>query len=95
MQECGTPSEGVENLPAAETSKYVLWLGYGRKHADYSFGRSHGNAEITDSFGRSGKSAGCGNVEIRLVAGVWQKTCGLLLRKESRKHGDYRLLRKE
>ena len=82
MQECGTPSEGVKNLQAAETSKYVLWLGYGGKHADYSFGRSE-------------KSAGCGNVEIRLIAGVWRKTCGLLLRKESLKRGDYRLLRKE
>lgn len=40
MQECGTPSEGVKNLQAAKTSKYVLWLGYGGKHADYSFGRS-------------------------------------------------------
>lgn len=55
MQECGTPLEGVESRPAAETSKCVLWRGYGRKHADYSFGRSHGNAEITDSFGRSEK----------------------------------------
>ena len=54
MQECGTPLEGVESRPAAETSKCVLWRGYGRKHADYSFGRSHGNVEITDSFGRSG-----------------------------------------
>ena len=34
------------------------------------------------SFGRGEKSAGCENVEIRLVAGVWRKTCGLLLRKE-------------
>ena len=47
------------------------------------------------SFGRSEKSAGCENVEIRLVAGVWRKTCGLLLRKESLKRGDYRLLQKE
>lgn len=33
MQECGTPSEGVEVRPAVERLIYVLWLGSDERYA--------------------------------------------------------------